>query len=362
MKRRSALSILIAGAVLAATSGLQAQEAKPAAEATQTLRKVKFLLNSGFSGANAWFILADDRGYFREEGLEIEFVDGKGAFTAAGRMVKEGYDFGYGDFQAIIEQAATDPKVSPVGVYMLMDRSPSVVVVPAGSKVNSPKDLEKLTITGHPTDVGLNTFEQYASKAGIDRQSVNVVGNEGDWNTLLGLIQEGKSDGLFGYYSTVSAAVRSAGKEVASEVRFLQYPDVVPELYGSVVMASPKLAKDEPDVAQAFVRAINRGVVAAVCDPDAAIEALVKRDPKRNPAVERGRLVDTAVEDMGGKETLANGIGDIDAARMEALLKLTAETRKLSRQPAVGEVFNAAFLPGVDDRKVAVGGGSCKPL
>ncbi|MGE0281357.1 MAG: ABC transporter substrate-binding protein [Rhizobiaceae bacterium] len=360
---KTVLQALFAAALMAtATTSLHAQEAKPAAETGQTMRKVKFLLNSGFSGANAWFILADDRGYFRDEGLEVEFVDGKGAFTAAGRMATEGYDFGYGDFQAIVERAAADPKTSPVGVYMLMDRSPSVVVVPTGSKVKEPKDLEKLTITGHPTDVGLNTFEQYASKAGIDRQSVTVVGNDGDWKTLLGEIKEGRADALFGYYSTVSAAVRSAGQDVASEVRFLQYPHVVPELYGSVVMTSQTLAKDDPDVVKGFLRAINRGVLASACDPDAAIEALVKRDPKRIPAVERGRLVDTVVEDMGGKATLASGVGGIDANRMEALLKLTAETRKLARQPAVAEVFSDTFLPDVDDRKAAVGAAPCKPL
>lgn len=361
MKYRSVLLALLASVVLAGQAHAQ-EAAKPAAEASPAPRKVKFLLNSGFSGANAWFILADDRGYFGDEGLEVEFVDGKGAFTAAGRMAKEGYDFGYGDFQAVIEAAVHDPKTSPIGVYMLMDRSPSVIVVPAEAAVKAPADVKDLTITGHPTDVGLNTFEQYASKAGLDKASNTIVGNDGDWNTLLGLIHDGKSDALFGYFSTVSAAVRSAGKQVESEVRFLKFKDVVPELYGSVVMVSPGLAKDEPEIARRFVRAINRGVLAAVCDPDAAIESLAKRDAKRNPTVERGRLVDTIIEDMGGKATLASGVGDIDKARMEALLKLTTQTRTLTRQPAVDEVFSSSFLPDIEDRKLAVGSAPCKAL
>ena len=108
------------------------------------------------------------------------------------------------------------------------------------------------------------------------------------------------------------------------------------------------------------MKAINRGVMDAVCDPDAAIEALVKRDPKRNPQVERGRLVDTVMEDMGGKETIGTGVGDIDKVRMDALLKLTAETRKLPRQPAVDEVFSAAFLPDAAARKVELGAAPCQ--
>ena len=65
------------------TAGAETKATTPA-----PLRKVRFLLNSGYSGANSWFLLADQRGYFREEGLEVEFIMGRGAFTAAGWLTK----------------------------------------------------------------------------------------------------------------------------------------------------------------------------------------------------------------------------------------------------------------------------------
>lgn len=366
MKKRSLLFALLTGILAIQGTDPLSVEAKaqsnPAAgDASKPLRKLKFLLNSGYTGANAWFLLADDRGYFREEGIEIEYVDGRGAFTAAPRMAAEGYDVGYGDMQALIEASAADPKTAPIGVYMLMDRSPSVVAVPASSKVKTPKDLEKLTITGHTTDVALNTFEQYAKRAGIDGSSVKIVKNDGDWKTLLGVIAEGKADALFGYYSTISVGVRASGKQVSSEIRFLQYPDTAPELLGNAVMVSPAIAK-EPELARRFVNAINRGVMAAVCQPDEAIASVLKRSPKSDPANERGRLVDTVMEDMGGKATLASGVGDIDKARLETVVKLTAELRKLPRQPTADEVFTAKFLPDVGQRKVAINTEPCKTL
>lgn len=317
------------------------------------MHKVRLLTNSGFTGANAWFPLAHDRGYFRDEGIDVEFVDGLGAFSAAGRMTNEGYEFGYGDFQALIEEAARKPETSPLGVYMVMDRSPSVVVLPAGSPIGPPAGLSGLTITAHAVDVGLNTFEQYASKAGLDPRSVKTVSNDGDWIALLGLLKEGKTDALFGYLSTVSAAIRASGKDVGSEVRFLKFKDVAQDLYGSALMVSPAFARDKPAVARAFVRAINRGVLAAATDPDAAIRALINHAPDRPPQVDRLRLLETIEEDMGGWQRLADGVGDIDRTRMERLLKLTAGTRKLPRQPAVDEVFTTAFLPSSDDRRIA---------
>ena len=64
------------------------------------------LLNSGYSRANAWFPLAEDRGHFRRAGLEITFTAGRGAYTAAPRLAAEPFDAGYGDINALIEVAA----------------------------------------------------------------------------------------------------------------------------------------------------------------------------------------------------------------------------------------------------------------
>jgi len=171
-------------------------------------------------------------------GARLAVTTMPGRSTAAGRMVKEGFDVGYGDVQAAYEEAARNPQTSPIGVYMMMDRSPSAIILPAASPVQTAAQLPGLTITGHPTDVALNTFEQYASKTGIDPKSVHVVGSDGNWKVLLSLVAEKKSDALFGYLSTSSAAVRTAGGKVDAELRFLKYRDAVPELYGSALMIS----------------------------------------------------------------------------------------------------------------------------
>lgn len=325
------------------------------AAAQPPVRKVRFLLNSGFSGANAWFVLADERGYFREEGIEVEFIPGKGAFTAAGRMVDEGYDVGYGDVNAVIEQAAKNPGKSPVGVYMVMDRSPSVIILPAKSAIRAPKDLAGRTVTGHGTDVALNTFAQYAARTGIDPAGVHIVANDGDWKTLLGLLDTGESDGLFGYLSTSSAAVRKAGGDVAATLRFLEFKQALPEFYGSVLMVSPRLKNAEPAIARGIVNAVNRGMMEALCSPDEAIAALVRRDPKQDAAVEKGRLLDTIREDMDGAGIPARGVGGVETARMEASIALTAQARKLPKQPAVVDVFSPEFLPAIGQRTPSCG-------
>ena len=77
-------------------------------------RPLKMLLNSGYSGANAFFLVAEDKGYFKDAGIEVAFTPGQGAYTAAERMMKEGFDIGYGDVSALIETVSREPRQSPV--------------------------------------------------------------------------------------------------------------------------------------------------------------------------------------------------------------------------------------------------------
>ena len=64
------------------------------------LRRYRVLLNSNFSGPQAFFFLAQDRGYLKAAGLDAEFVAGDGAAAIVPRVGAEGFDFGYGDLRS----------------------------------------------------------------------------------------------------------------------------------------------------------------------------------------------------------------------------------------------------------------------
>ena len=126
------------------------------------------LLNSGYSGANAFFLLAQDKGYFKDAGVELTFTPGVGAYTAAERMIKEGFDIGYGDINALIEAVSEDPVGSPVAVYMVFNSTPSALVVRAEGPVQLPYDLLGRRVVGRSSDVALHTFGVYAAHARIN--------------------------------------------------------------------------------------------------------------------------------------------------------------------------------------------------
>lgn len=316
--------------------------------------RLRMLLNSGYSSVNAWFCLADDRGYLADAGLSLSFTDGLGAYTAAGRTAAEGFDIGYGDVNALVEAVAASNGKAPIAVYVLFNRSPSVIAVPAASPVRTPADLAGRHLRGHATDVALQTFPALAATHGVDTSHVRISTAEDGMGAVVDAMLKGETDGTFGYESTITAALITAGIPT-NRVRFLYYRTLVPDLYGSALMVSRRLAQDSPALVAGLVRAVNRGVRDAVTDPAAALAALKRRLPTADDAAERARLDLTLRGEMAHPEGARLGLGAIDPDRFRAGVALLCTSKRLARTPAVDAIVSAAFPVPREERITTLG-------
>lgn len=330
-------------------------------------KRFRMLLNTSFSGPQAWILLAQDKGFLQREGVELDLVPGGGAYTAAPRMMSSEFDLGYGDINALIEVAAKEqgrePARAPVAVFVAFNASPSTVAVDPAGPVKSPKDLEGKTVIGHSSDVALRTFGAFCKRTGIDASRVKVVESGGGMLGMVesmlgsrgasGLAPERSSQGVhgvFGYVSTLDAAIAAGNRDPAKTVRHLRYADHVPELYGSALIVSRRMLRDEPAAVRGIVRALNAGLAALVQDVDAGIDAVMRRASWTSREVEKLRLMRTLEIEMASAEGKHLGIGDVDDARFARSIALLAETNRLPRAPAASEVFTREFLPPLNQR------------
>ena len=324
---------------------MQAAIALPVVAATPAARTpLRMLLNSGPSGANAWFFLAEERGWFRDQGIDLAFSNGRGAYTAAPRMFGEGFDIAYGDINSLIEVAANTPGVTPSAIYMMFNASPCVIVVAADGPIRTARDLPGRRIAAHPTDVALATFPAYARATGIDPASITVAPSDASMRDLVVTMLAGESDGVFGYYTTQTAAAMTAGID-RSRLRFLRFDEQLPDFYGSAIMASAALIRDKPKLLSRLTSVFNRGVAATIADPGGAIDAVARRDPKIDKAIERVRLEGTLQREMAHPDGRRLGIGDVDDARLARSIATMVATKSLRRIPATREIFRREFLP-----------------
>ena len=314
-------------------------------------RTYRMLLNTAFSGPQAWLLLAQDDGFLAREGIALDFTTGAGAFTAAPRLAAGGFDLGYGDVNSLIEVVANSSGEAPVAVYMMFNASPSTIAVKADGPIRTPKDLEGRMLSSHDTDVALRTFAAFCKTTGVDRSRVAVNSFDGSMRAQVeGMLKSDKIDGVFGYVSTITAAMAAASIDASKALRFIKFADHVPDLYGSTLMASRKILRDDPQGVAAVVRALNQGLVAVLADQDKAIEAVARRDPNISRPVEKLRLVTTLQVEMSHAEGRTLGIGDVDDLRLARAIALIAETNRLPRVPAIRDVFVRDYLPPMGER------------
>ncbi len=335
---RSSLLALTAAVGLALPLGL----ATPADAQT----KLKLVLNWKYQGPQGMFFLADDRGYFKAEGLDVTLDQGNGSGAAVPLVANGTYDVGFGDINALIELAAKKPDDAPIAVYVMFNQPPFTVAVKADSPIKSPKDFEGKTLGGAANDGALKLFPALCKITKIDCTKVKITNMQP--NLREQMLMKGQVDGVFGYVNTIRFSAKLMGVQ-ENEIRFINYGNYGMDLYSNAIIVSKKLAKEKPEVVRGLVRAINKGVLDTLKDPDAAVAAVAKREALIKIPVERQRLDATLKDEMNHPEIAKIGLGNVDPARLKKSIDILVEANSLPRTPTVAEVFTPAFLPPAAD-------------
>ena len=338
----SARSFLIA-ATAAVAIAAPIMTAAPAAAQT----KLKLVLNWKYQGPQGWFFLAQDRGYFKEAGLDVTMDQGNGSGAAVPLVANGTYDVGFGDINAVIQFAATKPEEAPIAVYVMYNRPPFTIAVRADSAIKTPKDLEGKTLGGAANDGALKLFPAFCKITKIDCTTVKMTNMQP--NLREQMLMNKQVDGVFGYVNTIRFSAKLMGVNPEKELRWINFGDYGMDLYSNAIIVSKKLVKENPAAVKGLVAAINKGLKDALKDPDAAVAAVAKREPLIKVAVERERFDATLQDEMNHPEIAKIGLGNVDEARLKKSIDILVDANKLARTPAVSEIFTSAFLPAAAD-------------
>ncbi len=327
--------------------GLALAGSAPAVAATD----INLVLNWKYEGAQAWFFLAEDKGYFKEQGLNVTIDQGEGSAASIPKVASGIYHAGFGDTNALIQLASTQPERAPVGVYMIYNTPPFVIAVKADSPIREPKDVEGKIIGAPANDAALKLFPAFAELTGIDQSKVTI--NNMAPNLREQLLMRGQIDAAFGYITTISFSAKGMRVDPEKELRFIRYGDHGMDLYSNSIFFSQDFIDNNPDAVRGFLTAVNQAIQDAIANPEEALNALMKREPLLNRSVEMDKMLTTVRNDMSHPEIANIGLGDVDDERLKKNIDIVVAANELENTPSIEQIFDRRFLPEREARPSA---------
>ena len=303
---------------------------------------IKFQLDWRFEGPAALFLTPAAKGYFKDAKLDVTIDAGNGSGGTVTRVASGAYDMGFADLAALMEFHANNPDApnKPVAVMMVYNDTPASVMALKKSGIKSPADLNGKKLGAPVFDAGRRAFPIF-SKAN------NITGVQ--WTAMDPPLREtmlvrGDIDAITGFTFTSVLNLEARGVK-AEDVVVLPYPDYGVKLYGNVIIASPKMIKDNPAAVKAFLQAFSKGVKEVMAKPAAAIEDVKARDGIINVALETRRLtmaIDTVINSPNAR---AEGFGKVNGPRLSLMASQVSDAFATKTRVNPDAVWNASFLP-----------------
>jgi NitT/TauT family transport system substrate-binding protein len=232
------------------------------------------------NGEYAPVMMAEAKGYFKEEGIDHKIVDGGPGKNPIPIVAVGQAQFGIATngMALITARLAKDP-VDVVAIGTLFQQAPTayLTLTAPGAPKPQPKDMEgKILGTQAGTEF---MFQAFAKVNGIDASKVKVVTAQATVEPLM----VGKMDYFLGwivnqtYQIEQEAAKPDAPDAVKGKVwQALRLSDLGIRTYTDVIFTSGDTYRKNPELVRRYLRAVQKGMQFVIDHPDESVEILSK--------------------------------------------------------------------------------------
>ena len=320
---------LVVVACLAMIAAACAEEEEPAGPVT-----IRFSFDWKQDGDWAPLIWADELGYFEEEGIVVEWMEGDGSSAVLPLLGAGELDIAQISAPPLVLSVPEGIPLTVVGVQGT--GSPNVFL--CDPSIKTPADLAGKTYADQVGEFEHGLWLAWVEANNVDIDAVNVVPATGESGDVLFLA--GELDCYIDFWTSGAVPEVMNAREGEESLFFVK--DSL-DIYGQSTAVNNDFLAENPDAVRGYLRAYAKGVQYAINNRDATIAKLVEEMPENDP----GSLewsVDRYIEQWNTELSRAEGILAFEGAGFEAT-KDALVGADLMEDVDISDLYTLDYLP-----------------
>jgi NitT/TauT family transport system substrate-binding protein len=287
--------------------------------------KIKFQLDWIIEGKHVPFFVARDKGFFKNNGLDVTLLEGKGSANSATFVDAGQADYSYGDLLTAVRVMSKGGKNRAIGVGMTFNGGGFIFLESTGIK--TAKDLEGKRFGTNPGDFAYVLLPAAAAASGFDPTKVIIKTMEPAVRTPA--LFEGKIDLMSGTNGSSIQRMAVLGKREGKSIKYLFFRDLGLETYGHVLQTREDRIKNNPDQVRRMVSAVFDAWAWSLKNPKEAFEIFMKANPQKDRDISLAQM-EAGLDDVVDPETKQQGLGYMKESMMKKSVEIANKYFKLS--------------------------------
>lgn len=337
--RRSVIKQLGVASLVSAGSFVNQASLVSVARAS-TVEKLSLLLDFGPQGCHGPIFLAQEKGWFRENNLEVSVQDGRGSVSTIQLVGNGQFDIGHAQLAPVAIARQNGLPVKSIAGWVR--RSDLAVIVDRDGPINKPQDLKGKRLVVFAASPWMQFFELFLANVGLNKADVTLL--VVDPAAMMGTYASRQADAVLtlGPFGLPIAEKTRPSKAIWADeygVAFLSY---------GIITQEQKIESRKEALGRFLGIQARAWKYVADGHVDEAVSAIMKQRPNASldPVVLKGQL-ELYIKFMNTPNTKGRPIGwqsDLDWA---ATLSSMKEANFLKATGAPQANFTNEFIPAM---------------
>lgn len=270
--KKKIVAVLTAGCMALSLSACGSGETS---QGENEKEKITFVLDWTPNTNHTGLYVAQEKGYFEDEGLEVEIVqppeDGADALVASGKA-----QFGISFQDTMAPGVVGEDALPTTAVAAVVQHNTSGIISRKGEGMDTPKGLEGKKYATWDAPIEKAMMENVVEADGGDFSKVELIPST--VTDEVSALESKSVDAIWIFYAWAGVATEVAGLETD----YFAFKDINPafDYYTPVIIGNNEFLEKEPETAKKFLSAVKKGYEDAIEDPDGAAEILCEAAPE----------------------------------------------------------------------------------